>query len=755
MTTEQNIQPETAGTATREIELDITGMTCASCAARIEKKLNRIDGVTASVNYATERALVQAPVPITVDDLIGVVDKTGYGASEVTRDAHDHMNHEVAPADVLRRRLMIVWPLVLPVILLSMIPALQFTGWQWVALVLATPVVLWGALPFHRAAWTNAKHGASTMDTLVSVGTLAAYLWSVWAILFGDAGELGLKHQFELLMHPEHASSAIYLEAAAGVSAFLLTGRYLEARAKHSSAEALRSLAELGAKDVAVLRDKVEQRIPLSELKVGDLFVVRPGEKVATDGVVEMGRSSIDASAMTGESVPVEVTIGDDVVGATVNVNGRLVVRATKVGSDTALAGIARMVEQAQTGKANAQRLADKVSSYFVPVVLGIALVTFFGWWIIGGSLATAFTAMVAVLVIACPCALGLATPTALLVGTGRGASLGILIRGPQALETSRGIDTVVLDKTGTLTTGEMSVVQVHGAKGVLRAAAAVEAGSQHPIAQAIVRAEEQPPTVDDFEAVDGFGVRGTVRGVPVVVGQDKLLVDSGMPMSDELSAAVDKARDGVGTVVVVGWDGAARGFVKVADQPKPTAAEAVSAYRALGLRPVLLTGDHESVAKSVASELGIDEVIAQVTPSDKASRVRQLQEQGRTVAMVGDGVNDAAALAQADLGIAMGTGTDAAMQAADVTIMSGDPRKVATAVELSRRTLRTIYGNLIWAFGYNVAAIPLAMTGRMSPMVAGLAMAFSSLFVVANSLRLKSFQPSESQRPLSNSSPG
>ncbi|GAA3671943.1 Cu+-exporting ATPase [Yimella lutea] len=743
MTTDQDVRKADANGDLRDVELDITGMTCSSCAARIEKKLNRVDGVSASVNYATEKALVRAPRPITVDDLIGVVKKTGYGASERTHDTQDHMNHEVAPAEVLKRRLMIVWPLVLPVILLSMVPAFQFTGWQWVALALTTPVVLWGALPFHRAAWTNAKHGASTMDTLVSLGTLAAYLWSVWAMVFGDAGELGLKHHFELLMHPEHASSAIYLEAAAGVSAFLLTGRYLEARAKHSSAEALRALAELGAKDVAVLHDKTEQRIPLSQLRVDDHFVVRPGEKVATDGVVEMGRSSIDTSAMTGESVPVDVSIGDDVTGATVNVSGRLVVRATRVGSDTALAGIARMVEQAQTGKANAQRLADKVSSIFVPIVLAVALVTFIGWWTIGGSLATAFTALVAVLVIACPCALGLATPTALLVGTGRGASLGILIRGPQALETSRGIDTVVLDKTGTLTTGEMSVVDVHGGRAVLRAAAAVEAGSQHPIAQAIVRAQEPPmPEVDDFETVDGFGVRGTVRGVPVVVGQEKLLTDSGMPLSDELVAEVDRARDGGGTVVVVGWEGAARGFVKVADQPKETAAQAVSAFKALELRPVLLTGDHESVAQSVAAELGIDEVIAQVTPADKAEQIRHLQEQGRKVAMVGDGVNDAAALAQADLGIAMGTGTDAAMQAADITIMSGDPRKVATAVELSRSTLRTIYGNLTWAFGYNVAAIPLAMSGRMSPMVAGLAMAFSSLFVVGNSLRLKGFRP-------------
>ncbi|MBC9955644.1 cation-translocating P-type ATPase [Yimella sp. cx-51] len=733
MTTDQDV---------RDVELDITGMTCASCAARIEKKLNRVDGVQASVNYATEKALVRAPRPITVDDLIGVVEKTGYGATEVSAD--DHMDHEVAPADVLRQRLMIVWPLTLPVMLMSMVPALQFTGWQWVALALTTPVVLWGALPFHRAAWTNARHGASTMDTLVSIGTLAAYLWSVWAMLFGDAGELGMKHHFELLMHPEHASSAIYLEAAAGVSAFLLTGRYLEARAKRSSTEALRSLAELGAKDVAVLRDQREQRIPLEQLRVGDLFVVRPGEKIATDGVVEIGRSSIDSSAMTGESVPVDVGVGGEVTGATLNLTGRLVVRATKVGADTALAGIARMVEQAQTGKANAQRLADKVAGIFVPVVLGIAALTFLGWWVIGGSLATAFTALVAVLVIACPCALGLATPTALLVGTGRGASLGILIRGPQALETSRGIDTVVLDKTGTLTTGEMKVVQVHGGKAVLRAAATVEAGSQHPIAQAIVRAEGgEVPSVDDFETVDGFGVRGTVRGVPVVVGQEKLLVEDGMPLAAELASAVARARDGDGTVVLVGWDGAARGFVKVADEVKPTAAQAVAEYRALGLQPVLLTGDHASVADAVAHRLGIEEVIAQVTPADKAAQVVRLQDEGRVVAMVGDGVNDAAALAQADLGIAMGTGTDAAMQAADITIMSGDPRKVATAVELSRSTLRTIYGNLIWAFGYNVAAIPLAMTGRMSPMVAGLAMACSSLFVVGNSLRLKGFQPS------------
>lgn len=736
----------TTGQDVRDIELDITGMTCASCAARIEKKLNRVDGVTASVNYATEKALVRASAPITVGELVGVVEKTGYGATEVRPDAgHDQ---EVAPADVLRRRLMVVWPLALPVLVLSMVPAFQFSGWQWVSLALTTPVVLWGAWPFHRATWTNAKHGASTMDTLVSIGTLAAFSWSVWALIWGDAGMLGMKHHFSLFMHPGHASSALYLEAAAGVTAFLLTGRYLEARAKRSSAEALRALAELGAKDVAILdSDDAERRVPLSQLRVGDLFVVRPGEKIATDGIVQQGRSSVDTSAMTGESLPIDVQAGDEVTGATLNLNGRLEVRATRVGSDTALAGIARMVEQAQTGKANAQRLADKVASWFVPIVLLLALFTFIGWWTVGGSLATAFTAAVAVLVIACPCALGLATPTALLVGTGRGAALGILIRGPQALETSRGIDTVVLDKTGTLTTGQMSVVDVVGGPQVLRSAGAVEAGSQHPIAQAIARdaASYWPlARVDSFESVDGLGVRGVVDGVGfVVVGQEQLLADAGMRLPGELRDAVESARDGVGTAVLVGWDGAARGLLKVADTIKPTAQQAVSSLRSLGLRPVLLTGDHVSSAESVASALGIGEVIAQVTPAEKAAQIARLQQDGRTVAMVGDGVNDSAALAQADLGIAMGTGTDAAMQAADLTIMSGDPRKVATAVELSRATLRTIYGNLIWAFGYNVAAIPLAMTGRMSPMVAGLAMASSSLFVVGNSLRLKRFHGS------------
>ncbi|MEU4042528.1 heavy metal translocating P-type ATPase [Streptomyces antibioticus] len=734
-----------------EVELLIGGMTCASCAARVEKKLNRMEGVTATVNYATEKARVSYPAGVEVADLIATVVKTGYTAEEpapepTPADTGSDSGVE-APRDpelaALRHRLLVSALLAVPVVLLAMVPSLQFDNWQWLSLTLAAPVVVWGGAPLHRAAWTNLRHGAATMDTLVSVGTLAALGWSLWALFFGDAGMPGMRHPFELTVSRTDGSSAIYLEVAAGVTVFILLGRYLEARSKRRAGAALRALMEMGAKDVAVLRDGRETRIPVDRLAVGDRFVVRPGEKVATDGTVVEGVSAVDASMLTGESVPVDVGPGDTVTGATVNAGGRLVVEATRIGADTRLARMARLVEDAQNGKAQVQRLADRISGIFVPVVLLIATATFGGWLGATGDTAAAFTAAVAVLIIACPCALGLATPTALMVGTGRGAQLGILIKGPEVLESTRRVDTVVLDKTGTVTTGRMTLQTVYAAEGtdereLLRLAGALEHASEHPVAQAVAAAagENGPlPAAEHFENVPGRGVRGRVEGHEVAVGR---LFDS---LPAELARARDEAERDGRTAVVVGWDGEARGVLAVADAVKETSPEAVRALRALGLTPVLLTGDNRAVAESVARAVGIDEVIAEVLPEDKVAEVRRLQGEGRVVAMVGDGVNDAAALAAADLGLAMGTGTDAAIEASDLTLVRGDLRVAADAIRLSRRTLATIKGNLVWAFGYNVAALPLAAAGLLNPMIAGATMAFSSVFVVTNSLRLRSFR--------------
>ncbi|MGW4547553.1 heavy metal translocating P-type ATPase [Streptomyces violaceorubidus] len=737
-----------------EVELLIGGMTCASCAARVEKKLNRMDGVTATVNYATEKARVSHPVTTEVADLIATVVRTGYTAEEPapppppadeagTEEPGAGVGEEDPELSALRRRLLVSALLAAPVVLLAMVPALQFDNWQWLSLTLAAPVVVWGGLPFHRAAWTGVRHGAATMDTLVSLGTLAAFGWSLWALFFGDAGMPGMRHGFDLTVSRADGASTIYLEAAAGVTAFLLLGRWLEARSKRRAGAALRALMELGAKDVAVLRDGREVRIPVARLAVGDRFVVRPGEKIATDGTVTEGASAVDASLLTGESVPVDVTVGDGVTGATVNAGGRLVVEATRVGADTQLARMAKLVEDAQSGKARVQRLADRISGVFVPVVLLIAAATFGGWLGATGDTVAAFTAAVAVLIIACPCALGLATPTALLVGTGRGAQLGILIKGPEALESTRRVDTVVLDKTGTVTTGRMTLHEVYAAEGtdeteLLRLAGAVEHASEHPVARAVAAGAEERlgalPGVEDFENVPGRGVRARVEGREVAVGR---LYDVLPP---EVARARDQAEQRGRTAVVVGWDGEARGVLAVADAVRETSAEAVAGLRRLGLTPVLLTGDNRRVAESVAAAVGIDEVIAEVLPEDKVAVVRRLRAEGRTVAVVGDGVNDAAALATADLGLAMGTGTDAAIEAGDLTLVRGDLRVAVDAIRLSRRTLATIKGNLVWAFGYNVAALPLAAAGLLNPMIAGAAMAFSSVFVVTNSLRLRAF---------------
>jgi Cu+-exporting ATPase len=751
------------GTApTHDVDLVIGGMTCASCAARIEKKLNKIEGVTATVNYATEKARVSIPEGVTADQLVATVERTGYtatvpppaqpvGRPEDPHGARDDVDTELA---TLRQRFYVCAALASPVVAMAMVPALQFRYWQWASLVLAAPVVVWGGWPFHRAAVLNARHGQSTMDTLVSVGTLAAFGWSLYALFLGTAGMPGMKHPFELTLERSDGRANIYLEAAAGVTAFLLAGRYAEARAKRASGAALRALLELGAKDVTVLRGEggtaAEVRVPVSELVVGTRFVVRPGEKVATDGEVEHGTSAVDASMVTGESIPVEVGPGDPVVGATVNAGGRLVVRATRVGADTQLAQMARLVEDAQNGKAQVQRLADRVSGVFVPVVIVLALATLGVWVVTGGGWTAAFTAAVAVLIVACPCALGLATPTALMVGTGRGAQLGMLIRGPEVLESTRQVDTVVLDKTGTVTTGRMTVQDVVAADGeevgeVLRLAGAVEQASEHPVAAAITKgaaAAGSLPPVDDFASTAGLGVQGTVEGHAVVVGRPTLLADWSVPVPDSLTCAADAARSRGATAVVVAWDGVARGVVAVADTVKDSSAEAVAQLRRLGLSPVLLTGDNEAAAREVARQVGIDEVIADVLPQDKVDVVKRLQAQGRTVAMVGDGVNDAAALAQADLGLAMGTGSDVAIEASDLTLVRGDLRTAPDAIRLARRTLGTIRGNLFWAFAYNVAAIPLAALGLLSPMIAGGAMALSSVFVVTNSLRLRGYQP-------------
>ena len=709
----------------REVTLAVGGMTCASCAARIEQKLNRIDGVTASVNFATEQATVEFPDTMGPEELVAAVEATGYTAMLPVREAPEP--DEAAP---WRRRLVVSAALSVPVVLLSMIPALQFANWQWLALALASPVVVWGAWPFHRAAWTNLRHGAATMDTLISVGVTAAYLWSVWALL-ADGRQ-----------HP-------YLEVAAAVTTFILAGRYFEARARRQSGAALRALLDMGAKDVAVVRDgSAETRIPVGELAVGDVFVVRPGEKVATDGVVVSGTSAVDASMITGEAVPVEVGPGDSVVGATVNAGGRLHVRATRVGAETQLAQMARLVCEAQSGKADVQRLADRISAVFVPIVIGLSLLTLAAWILIGGSVSAAVTAAVAVLIIACPCALGLATPTALLVGTGRGAQLGILIKGPQILESTRRIDTVVLDKTGTVTTGRMSVTSMHVAEGesdteMLRLAGALESASEHPIAQAVAAhagCAGPLPAVADFENHGGSGVTGVVDGRAVAAGRLGWLA---LTAPEELRRAADRAEADGRTPVWFAADGRIRAVIVVADTIKQSSATAVAELRELGLNPVLLTGDNRRAAQAVAGQLGIDEVIAEVRPAEKVDQIKRLQGQGNVVAMVGDGVNDAAALAQADLGLAVGTGTDVAIEASDLTLVTGDLRAAPDAIRLARATLRTIKGNLFWAFVYNVAALPLAASGLLNPMIAGAAMAFSSVFVVTNSLRLRRFTPS------------
>ncbi|GAA3339954.1 heavy metal translocating P-type ATPase [Amorphoplanes nipponensis] len=706
---------------TRQIELEIGGMTCAACANRIEKKLNRLEGVTATVNYATEKARAVVPAGLTAADLIAVVEKTGYTAAEPQAEPAA----AVPGADPLRTRLLVSVALSVPVVVLAMVPAWQFDYWQWLSLTLAAPVVVYGGWPFHRSAFVNLRHGAATMDTLVSIGTLAAFLWSLWALFLGDAGMPGMTHPFEL--RAGSAGDAIYLEAAAGVTTFLLAGRYAEARAKRRAGDALRSLLELGAKTVTLADGR---EIPVEQLQVDDVFQVRPGEKVATDGVVTDGSSALDQSLLTGESVPVEVAAGDPVTGGTVNAGGRLVVRATRVGADTQLAQMARLVEEAQDGKAAVQRLADRISGVFVPVVLVLAAGTLGYWLGTGGSSTAAFTAAVAVLIIACPCALGLATPTALLVGTGRGAQLGILIRGVVALESTRRVDTIVLDKTGTVTTGVMTLSAVvpepgEDADEVLRLAGAVEAASEHPLGRAIARAAAAHgplPAVSAFQATAGVGVRGRVEGAEVEI--------------------VRGAGDTAQTWVEVRVDGTVRGRLALADAVRPSSAAAVRALRGLGLEPVLVTGDAAAVAEAVAAEVGITEVIAGVLPAGKVDVVKQLQARGRSVAMVGDGVNDAAALAQADLGVAMGAGTDVAIEASDLTLMRGDLSAAVDAVRLARRTVTIIRGNLFWAFAYNVAALPLAAAGLLNPMIAGAAMALSSIFVVANSLRLRRFQP-------------
>ena len=718
----------TTPTALHHIDLGVTGMTCTSCSSRVERKLNKVDGVEATVNFATEEASVSYdPTTTSVEDLIKVVENAGYGAFSMSEDDEPESADDEgesardAQTDDLLRRTLISGALSLPVMLVSMIPALQFTNWQWAAAILATIVYIFGGAPFHRATWTNLKHGSFTMDTLITMGTTAAYSWSLYALFFGNAGMPGMKMHMTLLSNDAEMDH-IYLESVGMVISFLLLGRWFEFRAKGRSSEALRSLLNMGAKDASVLRDGVEVRVPIKELQVGDTFIVRPGEKIATDGIVSAGNSAVDESMLTGESLPVEVSEGSRVTGATVNASGRLEVRATKVGSDTVLAQMATMVKDAQASKAPIQRLVDKIAQVFVPVVIGIAVLTLIVHLFFGG-VAPAFIAAVAVLIIACPCAMGLATPTAILVGSGRGAQMGILIKGPEILESTREVDTIVLDKTGTVTEGTMAVSHVEG--DVLALAAAVERGSEHPIAKAIVAAAPDAPEATDFASVPGQGVEGTVNGQRVLVSRPPAGTDY----------------EGTGTLVAVTVDGAVKGTIEVRDIVKPTSKIAIAHFKELGLTPHLLTGDNEHAARAVAREVGIDSVTAGVMPEDKVATIQRLQEEGKTVAMVGDGVNDAAALAQADLGIAMGTGTDVAIEASDITLMNDDLRSAVDAIRLSRRTLKIIKGNLFWAFAYNVVLIPVAAVGLLNPLFAGIAMALSSVFVVSNSLRLKNFR--------------
>ena len=746
----------TTSTGSAPVELAIGGMTCAACANRVEKRLNKMEGVTATVNFATEKARVTFEgEPTSLDDLVAQVEKAGYTATAPTAEPGREAAEPDDPTRALRDRALVSMLLSVPVILMAMIPALQFTYWQWASLALAAPVVVWGALPFHVAAWKNLRLGTATMDTLVSLGVAAAFLWSLYALFLGTAGVPGMTHPFEFTIARTDGAANIYLEVAAGVTSFILLGKYFEARSKRRAGAALRALMELGAKEVTVLRGQGaaarEELVPVDRLAVGDRFVVRPGEKIATDGEVEEGTSAVDMSMLTGESVPMEVSPGSAVVGATVNAGGRLVVRASRVGSRTRLAQMARLVEDAQNGKAEVQRLADRVSGVFVPVAIMVAVATLGFWLGTEGSVGAAFTAAVAVLIIACPCALGLATPMALMVGTGRGAQLGILIKGPEVLESTRRVDTVVLDKTGTVTTGKMALTDVTVGDGedeaeVLRLAGALESASEHPIARAIatgatVRVGDLP-TPEDFANIEGRGVQGVVDGHAVLVGRAALLAEWSQELPDELEQAFKEAESQGRTAVAVGWDGRARGVLTVTDTVKPTSAEAVRRFRDLGLNPILLTGDNAAVARTVAAEVGIQEVVSEVMPEEKVAQVRRLQSEGRVVAMVGDGINDAAALAQADLGLSMGTGTDVAIEAGDLTLVRGDLRAAADAVRLSRRTLGIIKGNLFWAFAYNTAALPLAAAGLLNPMLAGAAMALSSVFVVSNSGRLRRFRP-------------
>lgn len=738
-----------SGQVTTPVVLALGGMTCATCAMRVEKKLNKLPGVTATVNYATENATIDLPSDLNISDAIAAVESAGYTAKELRHEEDQEPERKDSAEVALRNRLIISAILTIPVVFMAMIPALQFNYWQWLSLTLASPVVIWGALPFHRATWVNLRHGSATMDTLISMGVIAAYIWSLYALFFGGAGETGMKMAFTLL--PSHSgNSEIYLEVASAVTVFILLGRYFESRAKSQSSAALTALLNLGAKTVSVIADGNEKQIPIGNLQLGDHFVVRPGERIATDGKVVEGASALDESMITGESIPIEVTVGDTVIGATLNASGRLIIEATAIGADTALARITSLVENAQAGKAQIQRLADRVAAIFVPIVILLAGGTLLGWLVAGEGANFAFTAAVAVLIIACPCALGLATPTALLVGTGRGAQLGVLIRGPQILESTKRINTIALDKTGTITSGKMSVQEIKITDNVdenefLLVAGSLENSSEHPIAKAIsTYAKEQVELVTpvDFASTQGRGVQGLINDKAAIIGNPDWLVDEWALPSD---ANWVSTHQNLGhTVIAVAWDGEVRGLISVSDTIKADSKSAISRFKELGLTPILISGDNQSAAEQVAKEVGIDRVFAGVMPEDKVRIITQLQSEGKVVAMVGDGVNDAAALVQADLGMSMGSGTDVAIEASDITLTNSNLTSAATGIELARKTLSTIKGNLFWAFAYNVAAIPLAMAGLLNPMIAGAAMAFSSVFVVTNSLRLRGFKPTK-----------